>query len=214
MRQFDLVIFDCDGVLIDSEAIALPVLRSMLAALGATLDLEQMHHRFGGLSLPHLFDSVTELLEAPPPATFLDDFNRRTEAALQTRLAPIPGVPHLLEHLTHPFCVASNAESHEVLANLATAGLLHHFEDRIFTATNVQHPKPAPDLYLLAARTLGAAPERCAVIEDSPTGVTAGAAAGMHVFGYTSAHPAQRLLDAGARQTFTHMDQLTALLGA
>ena len=212
MSRFQLVIFDCDGVLVDSETVALPVLREMLAELDAQLELPEVHRRFGGLSIPQVMTAVTDTLGATPPADLEAEFMRRSEDALRTGLVPIDGVSDLLVGLELPFCTASNAESEEIRVNLEIAGLRQHFGDRIFTANDVEHPKPAPDLYLLAARTMGFDPAVCAVVEDTPTGVAAGAAAGMHVFGYSTRNPAERLLDAGAQQTFTHMSQLPALL--
>ena len=184
----------------------------MLADLGTELELDEVHRRFGGLSYEQVMAEVTGTLGEPAPSTFLGDFVRRSEDVLRRELVPISGVPELLAGLELPFCTASNADFRELHANLETAGLLHHFGERFFTADDVEHPKPAPDVYLLAARTLGAEPGRCAVIEDTPTGVAAGTAAGMHVFGYAAAHSADRLLEAGARETFTEMSQLLALL--
>lgn len=212
VERFELVIFDCDGVLVDSETVTLPVLRSMLTELGTTLELDDVRHQFGGRSLAQLMVGVAETLGKQPPPTFLNEFGRRAVTALRAGLAPISGVPDLLANLDHPFCTASNAEPEEVRMNLEIAGLLHHFHGRIFGVIDGIHPKPAPDLYLLAARTLGVVPTLCAVVEDSPTGVAAGAAAGMHVFGYAATHPSERLLEAGARETFTSMGQLPSLL--
>lgn len=214
MARFDLVIFDCDGVLIDSESVALPVLGEMLADLGAVLGIEEMHRRFGGLSLTQVMELVEETLETAAPSGFADEFARRSEEVIRRELAPIPGVPELLGELERPFCTASNAEPGEIRVNLEVAGLLDRFEGRIFTATDVERPKPAPDLYLLAARTLGAAPARCAVVEDTPTGVAAGAAAGMQVFGFERRHSADGLIGAGAARTFTAMGELVELLHA
>jgi HAD superfamily hydrolase (TIGR01509 family) len=213
MSRFELVIFDCDGVLVDSETVALPVLRQMLAELDAHLELPEVHRRFGGLSIPQVIAAVTDTLDAMPPADFEAEFMRRSEDALRAEPIPIDGVPDLLASLELPFCTASNAESEEIRVNLEIAGLRHHFGDRLFTANDVQHPKPAPDLYLLAARTMGFDPAVCAVVEDTPIGVAAGAAAGMHVFGYSTRNSAALLIEAGARDTFTHMSQLPSLLG-
>jgi len=211
MSRFELVIFDCDGVLIDSETFALPLLGSMIAELGVDLEVDDVHQRFGGLSLEQVMAGVAETLGEPAPPTFLDEFVSRSEETLRRELVPIEGVPELLEGLALPFCSASNADGHELRFNLEVAGLLHHFGDRLFSADDVEHPKPAPDLYLLAAQTMGFDPDRCAVVEDTPTGVAAGAAAGMHVFGYASRHASERLLEAGARQTFTQMSELPSL---
>lgn len=213
MSRFELVIFDCDGVLIDSETFALPLLGSMIADLGVELEVDEVHRRFGGLSMEQVMAGVAETLGAPAPPTFLDEFVRRSEETLRRELAPIDGVPELLEGLGLPFCSASNAEGRELRLNLEVAGLLHHFGDRLFSADDVEHPKPAPDLYLLAAQTMGFGPEQCAVVEDTPTGVAAASAAGMEVFGYASRHPAAGLAAAGASITFTSMRELPALLG-
>lgn len=213
MSRFDLVIFDCDGVLIDSETVALPLLGSMISELGVELDVGEVHRRFGGLSLEQVMARVEETLGEGPPPTFLDEFVRRSEETLRRELVPIEGVPELLEGLALPFCSASNADGHELRFNLEVAGLLHHFDDRLFSADDVEHPKPAPDLYLLAARTMGFDPAQCAVVEDTPTGVAAGSAAGMHVFGYASRNSSDQLLAAGARETFRSMAQLSALFG-
>lgn len=212
MSRFELVIFDCDGVLVDSETIALPVLGTMLAELGTDLELREVHRRFGGRSIAQVMTAIAVTLGTEPPRDFAMDYMRRSEEALRDELVPIDGVPELLTALDLPFCTASNAESEEIRINLEIAGLLHHFEGRMFTANDVEHPKPAPDLYLLAARRLGFDPAVCAVVEDTPTGVAAGAAAGMHVFGYSTRNSAERLIEAGARDTFTHMSQLPALL--
>jgi len=212
--RFEFVIFDCDGVLIDSETVALPVLGTMLAELGAHLEVDEVHRRFGGLAVSQVMAAVAETLGTAPPATFEADLARRWEDVLGSELVPIAGVTDVLENLRLPFCTASNAESTEIRFNLGAAGLRHHFEDRIYTATDVDHPKPAPDLYLLAARTHGVDPAVCAVVEDTPTGVAAGAAAGMHVFGYSTRHSEAALRAAGARETFRHMDELLPLLHA
>jgi|APSaa5957512535_1039671.scaffolds.fasta_scaffold164520_2 HAD superfamily hydrolase (TIGR01509 family) len=212
MSRFELVIFDCDGVLIDSESVAMPVLRAMLMELGATLELDELHEQFGGRSLDQVLARAGEVLGEQPPPTFIDDFAVRCGEVFRTELVPIDGVAELLNSLAHPFCTASNADSVELRSNLEVAGLLHHFGERMFSADDVERPKPAPDLYLLAARTLGFEPALCAVVEDTPTGVAAGAAAGMQVFGYASRHPAERLMEAGASETFTAMSELPRLL--
>lgn len=211
MSRFDLVIFDCDGVLIDSETFALPVLGSMIAELGVELGVDEVHRKFGGLSLEQVMAGVAETLGERAPPTFLDEFARRSEETLRRELVPIEGVPELLEGLALPFCSASNADGHELRFNLEVAGLLHHFGDRLFSADDVERPKPAPDLYLLAAQTMGFDPTRCAVVEDTPTGVAAGSAAGMHVFGFASRNSSDQLLAAGARETFSSMAQLPSL---
>jgi len=212
MTRFDLVIFDCDGVLVDSERIANRIFCTMLNDLGLSVSLEDMFERFVGHSLQQCAAMITEMLGRPPPDTFIPELQRRTAAALSVEIKPIPGVPEVLAGLTVPYCVASSGDHEKIRLTLGATGLLKQFEGRIFSVLDVEHPKPAPDVYLFAASRLGAHPSRCAVVEDTPIGVRAGVAAGMHVFGFSANTPEPRLRSAGAHQVFSHMRQLPGLL--
>src|SRR5688572_215381 len=212
MNRFDLVIFDCDGVLVDSERISNQIFCTMLNELGLALTLDDMFERFVGYSLPQCMSFVTEMHGAPPPDTFLPELRLRTAEALKQHIKPISGIAEVLNGLSLPYCVASSGERETIRLTLGVTGLLKHFEDRIFSVADVERPKPAPDVFLLAARTLGAEPSRCVVVEDTPTGVRAGVAAGMHVLGFSANTPQHRLKEAGAHEIFSEMRLLPRLL--
>jgi HAD superfamily hydrolase (TIGR01509 family) len=208
----DLVIFDCDGVLVDSERLSHQVLCDMLAEMGVHIAFEDAVLRFIGASLAACVARVEELLGHAAAPDFLAQFAQRTRAAFQAGLERVPGVTAVLDALPCAFCVASNGNHAKVNFTLAHTGLLPRFAGRIFTADDVVHPKPAPDLFLLAARTLGAAPGRTVVVEDSATGVVAAKAAGMRAIGYAAMTPAARLQAAGADAVAATMAEVQALL--
>lgn len=207
-----LVIFDCDGVLVDSERISHLVLQAMLAEHGAPMSFDEAVATFMGASMPQALARV-QALTGVPPEDFLPRFRARSYAAFAATLSPVPGVPALLASLATPFCVASNGPHEKMRLTLTRTGLIGFFGGRMFSADDVPHPKPAPDLFLHAAARMAAAPSTCVVVEDSPTGVRAARAAGMAVVGYAAMTPAARLRDAGAVQVFDRMEALPALLG-
>ena len=207
-----LVIFDCDGVLVDSERLSHEVLRQMLAEQGVHLTLEQTFERFMGSSDARTLDLLDSLLGGAAPAGFMPEFVRRSLEAFGESLAPVPGVPALLATLRWPCCVASNGPREKMRFTLGHTGLLPRFEGRLFSAQDVRLPKPAPDLFLHAARSLGAQARHCVVVEDSATGVTAARAAGMRVLGYAAMGQADKLRRAGADVVFSNMAELPALL--
>ena len=211
MPDLALVIFDCDGVLVDSEPVANRVFCSMLNELGLNVTLEYMYEHFVGLSMPQCMERVAGMLGAPPPADFVARLQMSTEAALRG-VEPIAGVPEVLDAIRIPFCVASSGGHAKIRLTLGESGLLERFTGRIYSVADVAKPKPAPDIFLHAARAMRADPAGCAVIEDTPTGVRAGVAAGMHVFGFCAHTPAQRLTQAGAHAVFDDMRVLPQLL--
>ncbi|MEI7036548.1 HAD family hydrolase [Fulvimonas yonginensis] len=208
-----LVIFDCDGVLVDSEPIANRVFARMLAEQGLVLTQAQMFELFVGRTMAHCLALAAERLGRPLPADFEDEHDRRLFAALAAELLPVPGVAQVLDALAVPYCVASNGAPDKLRFSLRQTGLLPRFEGRVFSAVEVARGKPAPDLFLHAARRLGVAPATCVVVEDSPAGVAAGVAAGMTVLGFAAGTPPARLHEAGAHRLFTRMGELPALLG-
>lgn len=212
VRPFQLVIFDCDGVLVDSERITNTVFCAMLNELGLRVSLPDMFEKFVGLSMPQCLDLITELMGRAPPEDFVPNLKHRAEAALRAEVTPIEGVAEALQELRIPYCVASSGEHEKIRLTLGATGLLKNFENRIFSVVDVARPKPAPDVFLHAARTLGADPAACAVIEDTPTGVRAGVAAGMRVFGFSANTPQHRLKEAGAHHVFSEMRRLPGLL--
>ncbi len=209
-----MVIFDCDGVLVDSERLTHQVVVDMLAEHGVALPFEEAVDRFIGMSMANGLVQLKALLGGELPADFLPEMGRRTRAAFRAGLTAVPGVEAVLDGLQRPYCVASNGNHAKVNFTLGHTGLLPRFTGRIFTADDVQHPKPAPDLFLLAARSLGAAPERTTVVEDTPTGVTAAKAAGMRAIGFAAMTPAGRLQAAGADAIAHDMASVARLLAA
>lgn len=207
-----MVIFDCDGVLVDSERLTHQVVVDMLAEHGVHLPFEEAVDRFIGMSMAHGLVQLKALLGGELPADFLPEMGRRTRAAFRAGLTVVPGVDAVLDGLQRPFCVASNGNRAKVDFTLGHTGLAPRFTGRIFTADDVAHPKPAPDLFLLAAHTLGADPARTTVVEDTPTGIAAAKAAGMRVIGFAAMTPAGRLQAAGADAIARDMAEVAARL--
>jgi HAD superfamily hydrolase (TIGR01509 family) len=160
-----------------------------------------------------LLGLVRLLINREPPRDFENRYRERTARALAADLQPVPGIRQALHHLRVPYCVASNGSHEKMRATLGLTGLLDGFKGRMFSANDVALPKPAPHLFLLAASTLGVAPEDTLVIEDTPVGVLAGRSAGMSTFGFARRTPGRRLRAAGASVVFTDMAELPGLLG-
>ncbi|MCP5153025.1 MAG: HAD-IA family hydrolase [Ectothiorhodospiraceae bacterium] len=187
--RFDAIIFDCDGVLVESEGIATQVVLEMTRELGHTIHIENAEDRFRGRKLHDNVAMVEEMLGVRFPETFVADARARMADVFRDRLQPVPGIDRVLDAITVPTCVASSGPIEKIEVTLGVTGMLERFRGRIFSGYALQTWKPAPDLFLHAARALGAAPERCAVVEDSEPGVRAGVAAGMSVFHYVPGHP-------------------------
>jgi HAD superfamily hydrolase (TIGR01509 family) len=215
LKPIQLVIFDCDGVLVDSEPITNSVFAQMLGELGISLTLPDMYERFVGQSTARCCELIAAMLGRPVPPGFVGEYRERSDAALASQLQTVPGIEaslDALDRLSVRYCVASNGTHEKMRTTLGITGLLARFEGRLFGITDVAQGKPAPDLFLLAAARFGVAPADCVVIEDTPTGVIAGVAAGMPVYGYCALTPERRLVDAGAQVLFTDMRRLPELL--
>ncbi|MCY1224264.1 6-phosphogluconate phosphatase [compost metagenome] len=218
--RFDCVIFDCDGVLVDSEPIVNRVLNEMLNELGIEISLEDSTRLFLGRAVREELDMIARMRGAPLPENWLSTWLARRNAVLEAEVVAVAHVREAIGKIAAtgmPVCVASGADRIKVKLQLTRTGLVELFQqderEHIFSATEVARSKPAPDVYLLAARTMGVEPARCAVVEDSPTGVTAGVAAGMTVFGYAERNDAALLREAGAGTIFTDMRDLPELVG-
>ena len=212
--MIELVIFDCDGVLIDSEPIANRIFSEQLAMEGMHMTPEEVWHAFVGNSRDRCIELAGRMRGKPLPEGFAERWDEALHVALDVEARPVEGSPELLRSLPVPYCVASNGEPMHMRRGLTAAGLMPLVEGRLFSAALVEQPKPAPDVYLHAAKAMRVAPRACAVVEDTPTGTRAGLAAGMRVFGYIG-HPLNQgpeLQRLGAT-TFTRMSQLPALLG-
>jgi HAD superfamily hydrolase (TIGR01509 family) len=210
----DLVIFDCDGVLVDSEPIAARVGAAVLADLGWRVTPEELIRRFAGCTDEYWRSSIESELGRSLDDDWEAPYRSWYEDAFEAELHAVSGVVEVLESLTVPFCVASNGSHEKIRANLRRVGLLEAFEGRIFSAQDVHQGKPAPDLFLHAAGTMGVPPARCAVIEDSPTGLAAARAAGMQCFAYATGLIPVARLNGPATTIFDDMHQLTQLIGS
>jgi HAD superfamily hydrolase (TIGR01509 family) len=211
MQRFDLVIFDNDGVLVDSEWHANGILADLLTESGLPCTREDCIREYMGSTLAHVREVAEARLGRPLPADLEERYHVRLFDAFRATLTAVPGVTRALERIAVPTCVASSGTHERIRLALATTGLLPRFEGRIFSAQDVARGKPAPDLFLHVAQRLGVAPERCAVIEDSPLGVEAANRARMTAFGFARMTAAERLRDATGG-VFASMDELPALL--
>lgn len=218
--RWDLVIFDCDGVLVDSEPIANRVFAELLGEVGLPLSYDETIATFLGRSMAACVAIIEARLGRPVPAEFAATCQARVAAAFARELAPVPGVVAALDGVAAlglPACVASSGTHEKIRASLGVTGLLPRFTGRIYSATEVARGKPFPDLFLHAARALGARPARCVVVEDTALGVQAAVAAGMTALGYAPPGARSGLADpealarSGAR-VFASMDALCALL--
>jgi len=181
--DFDGVIFDCDGTLVDSETISLGVLVEMISEVGLVIAHDDAMRRFAGGDLPKVFEEIEGELGKSLPDDFLDQYRSRQMPALASSVRAISGARELLQSLSIPFCVASNAPLEKVRVCLETSGLLDLVSpEQLHSAYEVHAWKPAPDVFLKAAMALNVGPTRCAVVEDSKFGVEAGLRAGMYVF--------------------------------
>ncbi|XQA70859.1 HAD-IA family hydrolase [Xanthomonas sacchari] len=210
---FDLLISDCDGVLVDSEVLADRVMLDALGAYVPRAELERFLAGSFGLTAQEIVQRVQRQYALALPPGLCQEIRTRSEALIAAEVQPIDGVREALLALPLPLAVASNSMRESVVASVARAGLHERVGERIFSADMVARPKPAPDVYLLAARTLDVAPERCLVIEDSATGASAALAAGMTVIGFTGAAHipaghAATLRQLGVAAVMEHMREL------
>jgi HAD superfamily hydrolase (TIGR01509 family) len=206
----DLIIFDCDGVLVDSEVLSCRCLSHALAGYGIELDVDQALDLFLGRSVTAVFEHY-EALGRPIPRQFATELKMGVRAAFVSSLQAVEGVSSILEELRIPYCVASSSDVDRVSLSLSLTGLAPHFNSHLYTSQMVKRGKPAPDLFLYAAERMKAEPHRTLVIEDSVSGVRAAKAAGMTVWGFVGgSHYQSRdgrdiLLGAGADRVFERM---------
>ena len=210
------VIFDCDGVLVDSEWLASRVEAELLRELGLDLSVEQVHELFLGKTVGGVLDIIAARRGASLPPEFTYNWAFATARAFMRELQPIPFVRAAVDQLRaagHRLAVASQSPLARVRLSLEVTGLAGFFGDHLYVTTMVARPKPAPDVYLLAASRLGAAPADCLVIEDSPAGAAAARAAGMHALGYAPAATADAMRTRGV-PVLHSMDDLPGYIAA
>ena len=211
--SFGLIIFDCDGVLVDSERISVQVDIFVLSELGWPMDEDEVIERFVGRSSESITREVEAHLGRRLPGDWDSGFEHLYWKALEEGLTPVDGILEALDRIPHPTCVASSGSHYKMRRTLGLTGMYEHFRGRIFSVTEVANGKPAPDLFLHAAGSMGVEPECCAVIEDSRYGVEAAHAAGMRVFGYAGGVTSKRHLEGPDTVVFEDMRELPALLG-
>ncbi len=217
---FDAVLFDCDGVLVDSEPITNEVLRTMLAELGWDLGPQECMARFVGRALQDELGVIADRTGVTVGAQWIAEFRARRNAALERDLVAVPGAGAAVRAVAAAYggriACASGADRAKVVLQLTKTGLRDAFAEHLYSGMEVPRSKPAPDVYLAAAEGLGVDPARCAVVEDTVTGVTAGVAAGATVIGYVPLGlddpGAAALRAAGARHLVTAMSELPGLL--
>lgn len=225
MTDIRAVIFDMDGCLVDSEPMSLQTLAAMMAAEGLPTTTDALRQKFLGVSIQSIVSHISEALDRPDLPDFAREFEARLLARYPTELRVIPGIPALLDDLAArgiAIAIATGSSVHRLGITLQVAELADRFGAHIFSADQVRHGKPAPDLFLLAAERLGVPPEACAVMEDSPHGITGARAAGMRAVGFTGGthldgmrdDHARRLTEAGAAMVLADLDGMAgALLG-
>ncbi len=217
-----LLIFDCDGILIDSELIACRLDAEELTAVGYPCTVEDIARDFVGKSGAEMFATVERHIGRPLPEGFIEETHQRLMEVFSRELQPMPGIAEAIAGVAAAGwsdCVASSSSPPRLRHTLGLTGLWPHFEGRVFSATMVAHGKPAPDLFLHAAQAMKTAPGDCLVVEDSTAGVEAARSAGMTVLGFTGGshcgpHHGPLLLERGAQSLFSDLRELPALIGA
>jgi HAD superfamily hydrolase (TIGR01509 family) len=208
-----LVIFDCDGVLIDSERLAVRVDVEMLSELGWPLTEAEVIERFVGRSDRDTRAAIEAHLGRPLPHGWGEQMERLYRSAFAAELEPVPGIVEALDAISEPTCIASSGTHDHLRYTLGLTGLYERFAGRIFSAEDVREGKPAPDLFLFAAEQMGVAPAQCVVVEDSRSGVLAARAAGMRVLAFAGGLTPPQLLAGPGTTVFEAMRELPELLG-
>lgn len=221
MSGFDLIIFDCDGVLVDSEIIAAQVESRLLTEAGYPISVEEMGERFSGMTWKNILLEVEREASIPISATLLDKSEKLLDARLARDVKVIDGVKFALSRLTTQRCICSNSSSARLDMMLTKVGLKPYFESHVYSAKDLgaDRVKPKPDIFLHGAKQFAVSPDRVVVIEDSVHGITGARAAGMRVIGFTGAshsYPshADKLTDAGAETVISRMQDLPATIAA
>ncbi|HEY5709922.1 MAG TPA: HAD family hydrolase [Solirubrobacterales bacterium] len=206
----ELVIFDCDGVLVDSDRISLRIQAERISALGLEMSYEDCVRDFLGLGMPATLRILAERLGRPVPEGWETELDSAVRDGFRRELTPVPGIVEALKEIELPACVASSGSHEKMRLTLGLTGLWDRFAGRIFSADEVKRGKPAPDLFLHAASRMSTPPGRCIVVEDSPFGIAAAKAAGMSALGFAAATSAAGL--DGADAVFRAMEDLPGLI--
>ncbi|MFD0989940.1 HAD family hydrolase [Mariniflexile jejuense] len=211
MSKYKCIIFDCDGVLVDSEPISIQILVDMANSYGANIDLHYGMKHFKGSFMTACIENISALINQPLPNSFQDDYRTQSFEAFKKGMKAVGGIKNVLDNLNVPFCVASSGPENKIRLNLQLSGLLPYFENKIFSCYTIQKWKPDPAVFLWAAKTMGFKPSECLVIEDSISGVKAAKAGGFDVFGFT-AHDYNNELEKEATKTFNSMNHFLKMI--
>ncbi|MDR7028944.1 HAD family hydrolase [Rhizobium rosettiformans] len=221
MSGFDLTLFDCDGVLVDSEIIAAKVESKLLTEAGYPISVEEMGERFAGMTWKNILLSIEKEIDIPLSASLIDKSEQLLDQRLAREVKAIEGVPYALSRISGPRCICSNSSAHRLDMMLTKVGLKELFAPHIYSAKDLgaDRVKPKPDIFLHAASQFGVSPGKCIVVEDSVHGVHAAREAGMRVVGFTGAshtYPshADKLTDAGAETVISRMNDLPGVIAA
>ncbi len=221
MSGFDLTLFDCDGVLVDSEIIAAKVESKLLTEAGYPISVEEMGERFAGMTWKNILLSIEKEIDIPLSASLIDKSEQLLDQRLAREVKAIEGVPYALSRISGPRCICSNSSAHRLDMMLTKVGLKEFFAPHIYSAKDLgaDRVKPKPDIFLHAASQFGVSRSKCIVVEDSVHGVHAAREAGMRVVGFTGAshtYPshADKLTDAGAETVISRMNDLPGVIAA
>ncbi len=212
MSKYKCIIFDCDGVLVDSEIIGNSVMVAIANEYGASIDLDYALRYFKGNALEYCYRQIEAIITKPLDFDdFENEYRKRSYEAFRAQITPIKGIKNVIKQLDIPFCVASSGPNKKIELNLELTGLLPYFKDKIFSCYTIQKWKPDPAVFLWAAKTMGYSPSECLVIEDSLTGVSAAINGGFDVYGYT-AYDYREELKTKATKVFNDMNSLINLI--
>lgn len=210
-RKFKCIIFDCDGVLVDSEVISNTVLVDMANTFGAKLNYDEALEMFRGKSMNLCLEIIEARIQSPLPNDFEEKYRAQTALAFEKDIKAVDGVKTLVEQLKVPFCVASSGPEHKIKLNLSLTGLISHFENKMFSCYGIQKWKPDPGVFIWAAETMGFNIDECVVVEDTLTGVTAAKNGGFFTIGY-SERDVNNTLISKADVTFETMAEVQKFL--
>ncbi|OHX63936.1 HAD family hydrolase [Flammeovirga pacifica] len=214
MKRVKAIIFDCDGVLVDSESITMKVFIELFEKYGATMTYKEALDKFVGKAFNQILEAIENEYKVALPSDFETQFRERTFAAFQSEIQPIEGIKEVLAQLDVPFAVASNGPMTKMKLNLTTTGLIQYFDGRMFSAYDLKAWKPNPKLFIHAAEQLGFTPQDCLVIEDSLSGVEAAINGGFQVLAYVDkGHDASKFQQKGI-PTFSQMKEVLQIINS
>jgi HAD superfamily hydrolase (TIGR01509 family) len=211
MDVIKCIIFDCDGVLVDSEEIGNKVLLSMTKEFGLGMTMKEAIMNFSGRSLKDCFQQIENRINQKLPTDFEKEYRKQSSEAFKTELKPVKGVKQFIDSLSISYCVASSGPVEKIKSNLTITGLADNFGQNIFSSYQINSWKPDPEIFLFASKEMGYSPNECIVIEDSKSGVISAIKGGFKVYGFANANNSQVLQDEGAI-VFYSFDELHKLL--